>query len=782
MAQTTERTDKIVVRYDAMYLTEYSVYKTEDFTLATSKLSHVNVLLTHLAFAALAAGYRDGFFSFAAEDVKLFAHFDPVFKEGAAVVFYDFKSYPVTHGGDTRLVGLTEFKAEKVPAETYRGNKLYRTFSDGINLPLLNDEQRAIVYAEGKNLLVQGIAGSGKTNVCIDKIIFAATSSYRGRTLYSTFSRGLLLDVRQKVEEYTESLRAFLTAWQEDKVFRETTDLVAATRVIGVPLSSAEAVRPQLEKMIEYLSTKVDYLLPEDMYRQQFGEGKRADEGTFDEFFRSMKNYNLLQRTKKHSISREVLYKEIYGFIFGKASGETLTKARYAELREGTFSRPEAEYVYDLAEAYAAYLKEIGAFDLNTACEEMSRMTEYPAYSLVILDEVQDFTRVQLEYFKNIGIKLFCVGDASQMVNPAYFSFATLKDILYKKDVTDVSELKYNYRNSKEIADIVMALAKLNRETFGVHGFVLDAEAVSREKGAFALAFKSADFIERMKKEVTDNFTIVVSSQAEKERLRAALPLKEILTVSEIKGLERDTVVLYNVLSSNHAAFERLARTSVNRKTADENSLYRYYFNLFYVGVSRARRHLFVAEDREIPQFAGFFEHNFELVRAEDAVRRIKETVGSTLVEQEEHKRRATEFMKLGQYDNALNAARSLINDREREKAFADIDIWRRYISAGDYTSAGIAYWERGYNAEAKHYFELAGESDLLDLLEAATGGADDKLDYRILSHFDKLKGNAAAMRILNSVVEKDVSALKNTHKEIASRLKLASKKAKGAN
>ena len=776
MPAVRELPEKIVVDYDELYLTEYSVYKTESFSLATAKLVNVNVLLTHLAFSALKAGVRQGRFSFCAQKVRLYADIDPARKEGAAVIFYDFKSYPVTGDGDARLRGIVEWALERAPMTPYADNKLYRTFSDGVNLPLLNEEQQRIVRSEGKNLLVQGIAGSGKTNVCIDKILFAAVSSYRGRTLYSTFSRGLLLDVQRKVEEYARSLSDFLTEMEKGNVHAATTEILAVTKVIGMPLRSDATVKEEIGQVIDYLTEKVDYLLPEDLYRRRFGECKRADETTFRTFLKETKNYNLAQRGKKLDISAEVLYKEIYGFLFGRAAGKALAKEEYVARRAGAFTRAEAEYVYDLSEGYGAYLEEIGAKDLNAACAEMSESLTHPEYSLVILDEVQDFTRVQLEFFRDIGIKLFCVGDASQMVNPAYFSFAALKDLLYKKDVTEVSELRYNYRNSKEIADVVMALARLNRETFGVHGFVLDAEAISREEGSFAVSFPAGDFIERMKKEVTDNFTIVVPSQAEKEKLRAALPLKEILTVAEIKGLERDTVVLYNVLSSNKDKFERLARTELNRKSADENSLYRYYFNLFYVGVSRARRHLFVAEESNVPQFTAFFKENFDRISAEDAVRRIKKTVGSTLVEQEEYKRRALEFMKLGQYDNAENAARSLINDRDREKILVSVSVWRDYISSGDYVNAGIAYWEHGYLAEAREYFELAGEHDLSAMVDAVEG-EDVRLDYRVISHFEKLAGNAAAMRVLRRVIEGDVSNIKKEHREIASLLKKTKKR-----
>ena len=767
--------ERVVIENDALYLTEYSVYKTESLALSTQKLAGVNLLLTHLAFAALKSGIREGAYVFSAESVKFFALFSrqtPMGRGGASVVFYDFRSYPILTAGDSRLKGLGEFRVERAMAPRLSFDKLYRTFSAEVNLPLLDDAQREIVFTEGKNLLVQGIAGSGKTNLCIDKILFAASSGYRGKTLYSTYSRGLLIDVKRKVEDFLFSLKSCLAAYEEGRAkAADASETLAMSRLIGVPLSPSESVVAQLFRIADYLEHRVDYLLLEDIFRSELGDRARADEGTFADFLRNVRNYNLTQRLSRLDIRREVLYKEIYGFLFGKAVDKPMSKEQYVSERKGAFSRAEAECIFDLAESYRAEIAAKGLLDLNLACAEVAP-PQVPVYSLAILDEVQDFTEVQLAFFRSLAIKLFCVGDASQMVNPSYFSFARLKDLLYRKDVTDVAELSYNYRNSPEIAGVVAALSDLNRATFGVHGFVLSAEAVSGGEGSFAVTFKSADFARRIGRERTDNFTVVVAGGEQKEALRALLPNKEILTVSEIKGLERDTVVLYNVLSANADKFDRLERTEINRKSADENSLYRYYFNLFYVGVSRARRHLFVAEEKEIPQFRDFFKENFRALSTAEAVEKLKETVGSTLVDQEEYKRRAEEFTRLGQYDNALHAAANLINDREKEKAILDVSLWKEHISRGDYIGAGVAYWEQGYLKEAKEYFELGGEKDLSDLIDAASGGTDEKLDYRILRHYDKFKTNPAAMRIILSLLKKDSAALRETSKDIARKIK----------
>ena len=72
-------------------------------------------------------------------------------------------------------------------------NKLYFiSNAEYVNLPMLSFKQQELVEIEKENVLVQGVAGSGKTNICISKIIFASCRNYTGRILYTTFSRNSL--------------------------------------------------------------------------------------------------------------------------------------------------------------------------------------------------------------------------------------------------------------------------------------------------------------------------------------------------------------------------------------------------------------------------------------------------------------------------------------------------------------------------------------------------------------------------------------------------------------
>ena len=91
---TGESKERTLLRLGKWYLTEYSVFKTEEFSLATKRLSSVNETLTLLAFAALKQGFREGCYVFHGGKVSLYARLFPSFRgsRGSAVVFYKFAS------------------------------------------------------------------------------------------------------------------------------------------------------------------------------------------------------------------------------------------------------------------------------------------------------------------------------------------------------------------------------------------------------------------------------------------------------------------------------------------------------------------------------------------------------------------------------------------------------------------------------------------------------------------------------------------------------------------
>lgn len=786
----------------------YHVYKTERFIKQTRRFSSIDTFINAISDGIIFnfSKNKEFFNSASAPDCFEVAAYgcDVLmrFKLGAQtaadgvkdsdIVFYEIDGVRDIRRNDMRL---TEFlranptfniriNKDKTLINDSDFSKIYRlSNSDGVNFPLLNDQQRSIVETEDKNVLVQGVAGSGKTNICIDRIVYSACRNYSGRILYSTFSRGLLLDTKSKLNAFIDNLESYVAAYDDGRiVFTDSEHKQAVEERLGIyfDVDGDDKICAKIKELIVFLKNKVDYYIIEDLYHKFISTDTAfADENYFTtEYLTQINNHQLAVRLDKlKSLSFEVVYKEIYGLILGSCDPsmpqKSLSKEEYISARRDSFTAQECDTIYALACDYSAYLSKKSMADNNSASREMiAQSAKLPKYSLAVIDEVQDMTQVNLCLIKKLARKLFCVGDALQMINPSFFSFAYLKRLLYEKDVTSVAELAHNYRNSRRIAQIVESLGLLNVKQFGTHSFVLKSKSMDENSTSLAVYVEKGNLLDTIAQTRFDNMTVVVSGSKQKDKLRKRLKSQEILTVSEIKGLERDSIILYNVLSDNSDKWRTLERINVNRKQADENSVFRYYFNLFYVGVSRAKTNVYVVEDASIAQFKEFFLSQFEVLSAKDAEARIKESSSGTLVDTDELIDRVEEFLKLGQYDNARFAADKIDDDIVRTEYLNRVEIYEKYISSGDYRGAGIRYWEIGLPREAKQQFVLSGDEELVAFVDATQQADGGSLSVNILDYIESFKDSDAAMKLIIDTVKKDFMRLSATQKHIADGLK----------
>lgn len=89
---------------------------------------------------------------------------------------------------------------------------------------------------------------------------------------------------------------------------------------------------------------------------------------------------------------------------------------------------------------------------------------------------------------------------------------------MFKKDVTAVTQLVNNYRNTKRIEEVVEALNDVNVKTFGVHSFVLKGKSVEADIPTQTVFVKGDDFSARVAKENFDNLTFIVSNAKRKKK------------------------------------------------------------------------------------------------------------------------------------------------------------------------------------------------------------------------------------------------------------------------
>ena len=778
-------------------------YKTENFIKQSKYITNIDCLLSKLCEAILlnlTEIVKDE--KREKNDVECFSiktidgQFSFLFKLGYQVDGlneYDIIFFNVNNYKQTQIQTVEEYvkttkeivaiiTREKHLVKAHDFNRLYIISNvSNINLPRLSNEQREIVETIDKNVLVQGVAGSGKTNICIDKIIFTACKNYTGKVLYTTFSRGLLNDTKIKVESYKKDLKELLNCYYDGNIiFMDDNHRKALENRLGIYFFSEDdnELFKKIEKVLDYISNKVDYFLIEDLYKNKFGEANFVDEGYFiNSYAKNLTNYQIEKCFSKLSnFSKEIIYKEIFGMIYGyynlNNAPDIMSLDDYILTRTDSFSKQECETIYQIAIDYKKSLDKNNLIDNNIASRKLLEKVDDFEYSLSIIDEVQDYTQVNLCLFKKLSLKLFCVGDALQMINPSYFDFGYLKNLLFEKDLTEIKELKNNYRNTAKIVEIIDSLGEINKAEFGTHNFVLKGQSVDSGLRTTAIFVKDYDFVNKVSTSKFDNFTFVVANSKQKQDLRKIIKNQEILTVSEIKGLERNTVVVVNVLSENADKWRQLSHRKINHKQADENSVYRYYYNLFYVGLSRAKQNIFVVENSTISQFEEFFKNNFELQDSKTAIRNLGQLVSRVEFTQQEVFERISEFLKLGQYENARFTAEKILDNKKRIENIRSIEIHENLISKGKYREAGIKFWEYGLTAEAKKQFILSGDTMLIELINSCTKNNSNNLSIDIIDYFEDVKDNDIARDFILQVVKDDVKNLKNSFSNIKSNFK----------
>ena len=763
-------------------------YKTESFISKTRKMLSVDAFVSRVAEGIFRAKITlpKGCYSIQTED-KLYTLFLCRLGETNSdndYVFYKFisahseevgvdrslRDYVASHGSISLILKDTTDEVVKEDLE-----RLYLVSgSDGIvNFPNLNETQRKIVETEDANMLVQGIAGSGKTNVCVEKIVYCACRNYRGKVLYTTFSRGLLTETRNRVELFSKNIDDLIVAYEGKNIeFLDDNHKKAVENNLGILFSVDEdgEIFSALKRINAFLKEKVDYRLIEDIYAEDFDSRRVAGESVFLGEYLGDKNFRLSGAVDRiRNISPEIIYKEIYGMIFGKyeltSPKDMMSKEEYIEARSESFTKRECEIIYTVACDYAEFLSKRGYVDNNLMSRALLNKVTAPKYSVGVIDEVQDFTQVNLCLMKNLCLKLFCVGDALQMINPSYFNFGYLKRLMYG-DVTGVSELKHNYRSTQRIERIAEKLGEMNIQRFGTHSFVLRGESVPSPLESSAVFIKDKNFINSLGDKRFENLTVVVGSQKKKEKLKKILGKTEVLTVAEAKGLERNTVVLADVLSDNADKWRYLHEMSLNRKTADENSVFRYYFNLFYVGISRARQYLFVAESDYPKFFDKLFDECFERKSRDNALSVLREIAGRLEIDDDELTDRIEKFCALEQYENAKNTADRLSNEDLRKKLLVYISVHEKHLRYGKYRDAGVEYWRHGMDREAREMFTRSGDEKLFPLMDACSKGGG-VLDPEIVRFFTLVEDNDLAKSII-------LDTLNNDCKEISAAFKSA--------
>ena len=389
-------------------------------------------------------------------------------------------------------------------------------------------------------------------------------------------------------------------------------------RVLYVTLSSylaENSSRWYYASHYENENQEVDFLSYKEFVESiRIPEGKELDFRAFDVWFMG---YRQSMRLKdSHSA-----FEEFRGVITGlDISKEYLTREDYLSLgvKQSIFLAAERETMYNLFEKYLVFLKDNLRYDINIYSHSLCQYCQ-PVYDYIVVDEVQDFTNIQLYLIlKSLKkpMNFILCGDANQVVHPNFFSWSHLKTMFYQQDVkgNEIRILHANYRNSPAIAELANRLLKIKFARFGS----VDKESnylvttVSQTQGEMV-------FLEEKGKTVADlarktrmsvNYAVLVLRNEDKHKARSLFPSPLLFSVQESKGLEYENIILFNFISDNAAEFnnvcegvtpqslsmDSLAYSRGKDKSDKSLDVYKFYINSLYVAITRAVKNVYIVE------------------------------------------------------------------------------------------------------------------------------------------------------------------------------------------
>ncbi|MNI04195.1 DNA helicase II [compost metagenome] len=426
---------------------------------------------------------------------------------------------------------------------------------------------------------------------------------------------------------------------------------------------------------------------------------------------------------------RELVIQAYNSIISAK---KELDQSEYLQMNNSysVFNKDEKDKILTIFKSFKQYVETIGlqGFYEEGEIVRLALKQSSPRYDYLVIDEIQDFTEVQVYYLCQLLKKknnVMVCGDFHQTVHPTFFSAGRIESIfkfLGGMDQFTKHTLENNYRSGKEIVDFANSIASFRNEYVPGKLDYDYRESPKREETRKPYLFRGRK--EQLLSSVKDKsyILIVVPDEQTKSQLIQDIPGLDsrIVTVTEIKGIERKYIITYNLISAYKDQWRTiLARTSKNSEA------HRYYFNMLYVGITRARDVLGMLEDDLSDEIFQKISSYMELIDDFD-VRRLELSENSTL---EQMYVEAIDFEKSGIYPNAIAIYEGLQQKgSEFYKRLAHIGVQRcrineQYLLDKDHAACGVKLFQiEEYEQAIEPLYKAKDASTLLQAILLTNG------------------------------------------------------------
>ena len=535
-------------------------------------------------------------------------------------LFYDYEVGPAKYKAP---MGEIEGNVKRKRQYTIKDAKLVHIFDNNINIDdellqevlasessdkmknIVNtiqaEQNKVIRNTDDRNLIVQGIAGSGKTSVALHRIafllykidnlksnnvlIFSPNKIFsiyisnvlpelgEDNTMQTTINDFLDMEIKEynHVETFTSFIERsysnredfmFIKYKQSDQIYDDIDEY------IDNMCDKARFLDDLFTRDYDYTKDELNYML--NVRYNKFPLGERIN-------FMAEKISDL--NCKGNKSKTKTIIKQLYERVNIDNSLVKIYidffKSKYSKFnRDITDSMSDKSMInYDDACLYVYMKCKIYGYNYNTYIKQ------------IVIDEAQDYSMGQLKLIKKIfkNADYTILGDVNQTINP-YYKYNSLEDLLKIFDDGRYIELNKTYRSTEEIIEYSNLVLGLNHvtairrnesrpvikksENNLYEDMVLDIEECVKNGKSLAIITKNEQECDKIYKMFRDKGLSKIDNSS-----KVFNRDKVVVPVYMAKGLEFDNVIIYT--------------DKFNKYTNEEKYLY-------YVAIPRAQHRLIV--------------------------------------------------------------------------------------------------------------------------------------------------------------------------------------------
>ena len=475
----------------------------------------------------------------------------------------------------------------------------------------IQTEQNAIIRnIKDKNLIVQGIAGSGKTSVALHRIAFLLykiknlTSDkvliFAPNKVFSEYISNVLPELGEentKETTFSDFLETYITEYNSIESFTSFIERYykyEESYIDLIKFKQSDEIIKVLEEYINEYTRKArftddifnhDLFVEKEKLNYYLNERyssipllERIDEiasKISEQEFRSNKSRTRqIRKWLREVINVSLDPKEIYKNFY---KSEIFKKHYPKEIPDSYINRLDDKKISYEDACLFVYMKSLLKFLGNDYLIEQT-----------IIDEAQDYSLLQYILLKKIlkKSKFTILGDINQTINP-YYQYKSLEDLksVFSESVNYI-ELTKTYRSSPEIIEHANKILGLNL-----------VSAIRRDQ-KIPVEFRIEDnlkeqLLEDIKKLQKDNksIAIITKTDTESEKIYKLLhkDLEDLVLIkNNSKNFSRTLVTLPSYMAKGLEFDATIIYTDINNK---------YNYNeryLYYVACTRSQHHLII--------------------------------------------------------------------------------------------------------------------------------------------------------------------------------------------